>query len=97
MTIQVNGGNHLKLTYSGYGKYTVTWAGWPSEGHKSVRRTLHDDKLSGAAAQAAGLFAAWLETGPMGDKHKCDVVRVTAATTSNPDVSAVIVETNWVD
>jgi len=87
---------HLNLTYSGNGKYTVTWAGWPSEDSKTVRRVIHTEygSTSDVAPMAAQLFADWLETGPMGDKCKAIIDLVTHAHIKG-DKSAIGVSINW--
>jgi len=87
---------HLNLTYSGQGKYTVTWAGWPSENFKTVRRTMQTEyaDVRDVAPIAAQLFARWLETGPMGEDCKAVVELVTHAHI-NGDKSAVGVSINW--
>ena len=87
---------HLNLTYSGNGKYTVTWLGWPSEGQKSVRKVIHTeyDNTSDVAPKAAQLFAEWLETGPMGNDCKAIVELVTYAHIK-ADKTAVGVSINW--
>ena len=88
---------HLNLTYSGNGKYTVTWMGWPSEDFKTVRKVIHTEYSSAldVAPIAAQLFADWLEGGPMGDTSKAVVELVTCAHIK-ADKSAVGVSINWV-
>ena len=88
---------HLNLTYSGNGKYTVTWMGWPSEDFKTVRKVIHTEyaNTSDVAPIAARLFADWLETGPMGDTSKAVVELVTYAHIK-ADKTAVGVSINWV-
>ena len=96
--IEIQRGHYIKLTYSGNGKYTATWHGWPRDDHKSVRRVIHTDyKLDDAIREAAKLFVAWLETGPLGEDGTlyCDLVAITAAGTSKPDVTAIVVDTEW--
>tara|TARA_R110000787_G_C13406692_1_gene443885 strand:+ start:312 stop:617 length:306 start_codon:yes stop_codon:yes gene_type:complete len=87
---------HLNLTYSGNGKYTVTWQGWPSDGSKTVRKVIHTeyDNTSDVAPKAAQLFADWLETGPMGKGHKAIIELVTYAHIK-ADKTAVGVSINW--
>jgi hypothetical protein len=96
MTIQTTYVNHLNLTYSGNGKYVVTWAGWPSDNFKTVRRVIHSDYVSAGdiAPKAAQLFADWLETGPMGDKCRCVIDLVTCGHIKG-DKSAIGVATTW--
>lgn len=99
--LEVKHGNHIKLTYSGNGNYTATWHGWPSDGHKIVRRKIslsgYDHGHKSAALEAAQLFAAWLETGPLGDKGLfCRIESIVSGQTSNPDVTAILVSTDWV-
>ena len=87
---------HLSLTYNGNGKYTVSWAGWPSDGFKTVRRNIQTDYAdTGVVAPvAAQLFAEWLETGPMGDKCKAQIELVTHAHIK-ADKTAIGVSINW--
>ena len=87
---------HLNLTYSGNGKYTVTWAGWPSEGSKTVRRVINTEYAATyeVAPIAARLFADWLETGPMGDTSTAVVELVTYAHIK-ADKTAVGVSIHW--
>jgi len=87
---------HLSLTYSGNGKYTVTWAGWPSEGFKTVRRVIHTEyaDTSVVAPIAARLFADWLESGPRGENCKAVVELVTHAHIK-ADKTAIGVSINW--
>jgi hypothetical protein len=87
---------HLNLTYSGNGKYTVTWQGWPSEGFKTVRRVIQTEyaDTSIVAPIAARLFAEWLETGPIGDNCKAVVELVTHAHIK-ADKTAIGVSINW--
>jgi len=94
--MQVKPMQHLNLTYSGNGKYTVTWAGWPSENFKLVRKSIHTeyDRTSDVAPKAAQLFAEWLETGPMGDNCKAVIELVTHAHIKG-DKSAIGVSINW--
>lgn len=88
--------NHLNLTYSGNGKYTVTWAGWPSQDFKTVRRVIHTEyaNASEVAPIAAQLFADWLETGPRGDNLRAVLDLVTCAHIKG-DKSAVGVAIDW--
>jgi hypothetical protein len=88
--------NHLNLTYSGNGKYTVTWAGWPSEDFKTVRRVIHTEyaNASEVAPIAAQLFADWLEGGPRGDTSTAVVELVTYAHIK-ADKTAVGVSILW--
>ena len=59
-TVTVNRALHLNLSYSGQGKYTVTWRDLEN---RTVRRTIppallwHD--TDGAALKAAQLFVDW--------------------------------------
>ena len=87
---------HLNLTYSGNGKYTVTWAGWPSEGFKTVRRVINTEYADtcDVAPMAAQLFADWLEGGPMGDTSTAVVELVTYAHIK-ADKTAVGVSIRW--
>ena len=96
MTLTSKPMQHLNLTYSGNGKHTVTWAGWPSEDFKTVRRVIHTDYAdTGAVAiMAAQLFADWLEGGPMGDTSKAVVEFVTHAHIKG-DKTAVGVSIKW--
>ena len=95
--IEIKRGNHIKLKYLGNGKYNSSWYGWPSEGGKVVRRTFQTEySLDSAILQASTKFTEWLETGPMGEACDCQIKSVTVAGTSDPDVTAVIVSTNWV-
>jgi len=96
MTLTSKAMQHLNLTYSGNGKYTVTWAGWPSEDSKTVRRVIHTDYADTdvVSVMAAQLFADWLGTGPMGDKSKAVVAFVTHAHIK-ADKTAVGVSINW--
>jgi len=94
--MQIKPMQHLNLTYSGNGKYTVTWKGWPSEGFKNVRRVINTEygSVSDVAPMAARLFADWLETGPMGENSKAIIELVTHAHISG-DKSAIGVSINW--
>jgi hypothetical protein len=87
---------HLNLTYSGHGKYTVTWVGWPSEGFKTVRRVINTEysNTCDVAPIAAQLFADWLGTGPMGDTSTAVVDLVTCAHIKG-DKTAVGVTILW--
>jgi len=87
---------HLNLTYSGNGKYIVTWQGWPSEGFKVIRRTIQTEyaDTSVVAPIAARLFADWLESGPMGENCKAVVELVTHAHIK-ADKTAIGVSINW--
>jgi len=87
---------HLSLTYSGNGKYVVTWQGWPSEGFKVVRRVIYTEyaDTNVVAPIAARLFADWLETGTMGGKCKAVVELVTHAHIK-ADKTAIGVSINW--
>ena len=87
---------HLNLTYSGNGKYTVTWKGWPSQDWKTVRKVINTDyaDTGEVAIMAAQLFADWLETGPMGDASKAAVEFVTHAYIDG-NKTAVGVSINW--
>ena len=87
---------YLSLTYSGNGKYVVTWAGWPSKGFKTVRRTIQTEyaDTSVVAPIAARLFAEWLDTGPMGGKCKAQIELVTHAHIK-ADKTAIGVSINW--
>ena len=95
-TIKSKPMQHLNLTYSGSGKYTVTWAGWPSEGFSTVRKSIRTEygSASDVAPIAARLFADWLESGPMGDKCKAVIELVTCAHIKG-DKSAIGVSINW--
>jgi len=96
MAMQIRPMQHLNLTYSGNGKYAVTWKGWPSEGFKTVRRVINTEysSVSDVAPMAARLFADWLETGPMGEDSKAVIELVTHAHI-NGDKSAIGVSINW--
>lgn len=99
MTTTVEHANFIKLTYSGYDKWTATWQGWPSDGHAIVRRKIQlgsNDDHRVAAQHAAVLFAAWLETGPMGDTYACRVDTVTVGSMDSK-AYAVGVQTSWHD
>jgi hypothetical protein len=69
--------NILRLKYLGNDRYNASWQGWPSEGSKRVTKRITADDHNGAAYEAAQAFMAWLETGPMGDKHKCNLETLT--------------------
>ena len=61
--VTVNRATHINLTYSGQGKYTVTWRDFTS---RTVRRTInltawHDTDV--AALKAAQLFVDWCNVG----------------------------------
>lgn len=96
MTIKVEHVNHINLTYSGNGKWTVTWAGWPSEGFKTQRRTIHTDYTYAGevAPRVAELFCEWLDTGPMGDDCKSIITLVTCGYIKG-DEYTVGVQTSW--
>jgi hypothetical protein len=62
-TLTVNRATHINLTYSGQGKYTVTWRDFTA---RTVRRTInliswHDTEW--AALKAAQLFVDWSNVG----------------------------------
>ena len=100
MDIQVNNAHLLTLTYSGYGKFTVTWKGFPSEGSRTVRRTIHADSaynFEPAAIEAAKLFMEWqVETTPMGGTRNWFCKSITMGELT-ADKRAVLVQTDCTD
>ena len=61
MTIQVNNAHTIKLSYSGYNKYTATWVGYEKN---TIRRTIHvyytGDSWEKVALEASQMFTQWL-------------------------------------
>ena len=98
MTIEVNSAHTIKLTYSGYGKYTVTWKGYDKN---TIRKTInansfvyHFDK---AGLEAAQLFAQWLkDTTPTGGLRDCIITSITMGELS-ADKRVLLVRTDWVE
>ena len=90
----------LTLTYSGNGKYTVTWPSYPSDNGRAVRCTIHADSLSnynGAATLAAESFVAWFEsTSPLAGKGLFyRVESLSIAGTSNPNKFTLHLSGEW--
>ena len=97
MEVKVTHAHHINLTYSGQGKYTATWEGWPTEGPKRIRRTIHVNssyEFEEAGRIAAYYLADWLQEAPLGMNRKCLVTSITMGQ-SKPDVRAVLVTTDW--
>jgi len=91
----------LTLTYSGYGKYTVTWPGYPSDSGRAIRRTINVNSLSDykeAARLAAESFVAWIEsTSPLaGEDLRYSVDSLSIAGTSNPNKYTLHLSGDWV-
>jgi hypothetical protein len=86
--------NILRLKYLGNDRYNASWQGWPSEGGKRVTKRLTSDSNGVAAYEAAQAFMAWLESGPMGDKHKCTLETLTIGQDVS-DVYMVGVTQQW--
>ena len=91
----------LTVTYSGNGKYTVTWPSYPSDNGRAVRRTLRADSLSnynGAATLAAESFVAWFESvSPLawrGLFYRIESLSI--AGTSNPNKFTIHLSGEWV-
>ena len=97
MTIQVNNAHTIKLSYSGYGKYTATWKGYEKN---TIRKTIHVDSsyhFEKAGLEAAELFTQWLtDTSSHEITHnRCIVESVTMGELS-ADKRVVLVRTDWV-
>ena len=89
--------HHINMTYSGNGKYTVTWKGWANpNGASMVRKTIHTDYAARceAATIAANLFAEWIQADRNRFNGKATVELVTYAYI-NADKTAVGVSINW--
>ena len=93
--------HHINMTYSGRGKYTVTWKGWanPNGVSKTVRKSIHTNYADTceAATIAANLYAEWMQAGRNfrnGGKSKAIVELVTYAYVK-ADKTAVGVSINW--
>ena len=107
MTIQVNNAHTIKLSYSGYGKYTATWKGYfrynlgrgPIK-QDTIRKTIHVDSsyhFEKAGLEAAELFTQWLtDTSSHEITHnRCIVESVTMGELS-ADKRVVLVRTDWI-
>ena len=88
--IDITSSHGLTLTYSGYGKYTVTWPGYPSDNGRAARRTVHVDSRSeykDAARLAAESFVAWMEStspiGAQGLRYRVDSLSIAGTSNSN--------------
>lgn len=89
--------HHINMTYSGNGKYTVTWRGWANpNGAKIVRKAIYTDYADTceAATIAANLFAEWIQPQREGRNGTASVELVTYAYI-NADKTAVGVSINW--
>lgn len=96
MTIKINNAHTIKLTYSGYEKYTATWKGYDEN---TIRKTIHVDYSSyhyeKAGLEAAQLFVQWLkETTPTGGLRDCIVTSITMGKLS-ADKRVLLVKTDW--
>ena len=97
MTIEVNTAHTIKLTYSGYGKFTATWKGYDNN---TIRKTIHVDssyEFSEAGLEAAQLFVQWLtDTASHVLTHnKCIIESVTMGELS-ADKRVLLVRTDWI-
>ena len=97
MTIEVNSAHTIKLTYSGYGKYTATWKGYDKN---TIRKTIHADssyRFDKAGLKAAQLFVQWLtDTTPTGGLRDCIIESITMGEIS-ADKRVVLVRTDWIE
>lgn len=98
----VNNAHTVNLTYCGYGKYIATWKGFPNDGPKNIRKTIHvvDNarQLDNAAIQAANLFTDWLShsVSPSNNIRECIVTSITMGYV-NPDKRVLLVQTDWTE
>ena len=97
MTIEVNNAHTIKLTYSGYDKYTATWKG---DEKNTIRKTIHADssyRFDKAGLEAAQLFVQWqTDTASHALTHnKCIIESVTMGELS-ADKRVVLVRTDWI-
>jgi len=98
MTIQVNNAHTIKLSYSGYNKYTATWVGYEKN---TIRRTIHNyyqgDSWEQVALKASEMFTQWLtDTSSHELTHnKCIIDSITMGSMS-ADKRVVLVTTDWV-
>ena len=98
MTIQVNNAHTIKLTYSGYGKFTATWKGYEKN---TIRKTIHVDSsyyFEKAGLEAAQMFAQWLtDTSSHAlTRNKCVVESITMGELS-ADKRVLLVRTDWIE
>ncbi len=96
MTHEIKHGHLLTLTYSGHGKYTVTWKDKDS---KTIRRTLHTDNANwhdtGSVAQEASeQFILWMNDNRPG-KNRVIIKSITICG-NGPDKHAIAVHTDFV-
>lgn len=101
MTIQVKNAHTIKLSYSGYGKYTATWKGYNKGNyHCHIRKTINVDSsyhFEKAGLEAAKLFAQYLTDNSSHEltHNKCIVESVTMGELS-ADKRVVLVRTDWI-
>ena len=98
MTIKINNAHTVRLSYSGYGKYTATWKGYDEN---TIRKTIHVDSsyhFNKAGLEAAQLFVQWqTDTASHALTHnKCIIESVTMGELS-ADKRVVLVRTDWIE
>jgi len=86
--------NLIRMKYLGNGRYNASWLGWPSQGNKRVTKRITADSNELAAYDSAKAFAAWLETGPMGDKCNCTIESLTMGQDVT-DIHMIGIVTKW--
>ena len=96
MTIKINNAHTVRLSYSGYGKFTATWKGYDKN---TIRKTIHVDSsyhFDKAGLEAAQLFVQWLtDTTPTGGLRDCIVTSITMGELS-ADKRVLLVRTDWI-
>ena len=96
-TLDIKHGHLLTLTYSGYGKYTVTWKDKDS---KTIRRTLHTDNTNwhdtrGVTQEASEQFISWINNSSSYTKNRIVIKSITICG-NGPDKHAIAVHTDFV-
>lgn len=101
MTIQVQFAHTIKLSYSGYGKYTATWKGYNKGNyHCHMRKTINVDssyQTEKAGLEASNLFAQYLTDNASPEwTHNTAIVTGVTMGELGPDKRVVLVTLDWV-
>ena len=96
MTIKINNAHTVRLSYSGYGKFTATWKGY----EKTIRKTIHVDSsyhFDEAGLEAAQLFVQWMtDTTSISELWDCIITSVTMGELS-ADKRILLIRTDWIE
>ena len=101
MTIQVQFAHTIKLSYSGYGKYTATWKGYKKGNYNChKRKTITVDSsrpYEEAGLEASNLFAQYLTNNASPElTHNKAIVTGVVMGELTADKRVVLVTLDWI-